>query len=99
MEEDRITADTGGSKPPKNPKRVAAGKALAERNKKAREQQHQPNEEGPSKFFSWLSLEKIIAIGTFGIGLYSVYLQHISSKKTVTKPPPQIVSKPRILME
>ena len=53
----------------KNPKRVAAGKRLAEHNRKKREEQQEEN-----SFSSQLSsIPNIVSIGTLLLGAYTVY--------------------------
>ena len=83
----RVTADPPTTKPAKNPNRVAAGKKIAERNRRVREvlkQIKQEEEEAAkaeveaeaatdSKSNNSLSLVAVLGIGTLIVSLLSVY--------------------------
>ena len=99
----RVTADPPKTKPAKNPKRVAAGKKLAERNRRVREvleQIKQEDEEGAAAATdsksdttangSGLSLVAVLGIGGLIVSLLSVYYQReaIMARLKPAPPPP-----------
>ena len=113
-EEDRITAPTAPREPTKqkDPKTVAAGRALAARNKAARkalarEQDHERDserEESHRASTSWSSVNWgiLIATGSLLVSLYSLYLKHTEQPPKRHQPPAETqrpAASPRRIME
>ena len=99
----RVTADPPKTKPAKNPARVAAGKKLAERNRRVREvleQIKQEDEEAASapdsKSDSGLSLVAVLGIGGLIVSLLGVYYQReaIMTRFQPAPPPPPKPAQP-----
>ena len=99
----RVTADPPKTKPAKNPGRVASGKRLAERNRKAREalareteaKAAEPaptkTEDSASDSSSSLSLGAVLGIGSLIVGVGSLYYQReaIMARLKPAPPPPE----------
>ena len=93
----RVTADPPKSQPAKNPKRVAAGKKLAERNRRVRQvleelQQEETATESKSdttdsKSGGGLSFVVVLGIGGLIVSLVSLYYQR-EAVMTKLKPAP-----------
>ena len=97
---ERVTADPPKTKPAKNPNRVAAGKMIAERNRRVREvldQMKQEDEEAAAPTdttttnCSGLSLVAVLGIGGLIVSLLGVYYQReaIMASLKPAPPPPQ----------
>ena len=99
----RVTADPPKTKPDKNPNRVAAGKRIAERNRRVRDvldQMKQEEAEAASVTDSksdttakgsGLSLVAVLGIGGLIVSLISVYYQReaiMTRFKSAPPPPP-----------
>ena len=100
----RVTADPPKTKPTKNPKRVAAGKKIAERNRRVRDVLEQIKQEeaeaakaevakaeaAPDNN-SGLSLVAVLGIGGLIVSLLGLYYQReaiMTSLKPAPPPPP-----------
>ena len=92
----RVTADPPQTKPAKNPKRVAAGKKIAERNRRVREvleqMKQEENEESAAApdttdNNSGLSLVAVLGIGGLIVSLLGLYYQR-EAIMTRRKPAP-----------
>ena len=97
----RVTADPPKTKPAKNPKRVAAGKKLAERNRRVREVLEQIKQEEDEEAAaatdsksdtttngSGLSLVAVLGIGGLIVSLLSVYYQREAIMARLKPAPP-----------
>ena len=99
----RVTADPPKTKPDKNPNRVAAGKRLAERNRRVRDVLEQikqedkeaaavtDNKSDTTAKGSGLSLVAVLGIGGLIVSLISVYYQReaiMTRFKSAPPPPP-----------
>ena len=90
----RVTADPPKTKPAKNPKRVAAGKKLAERNRRVREVLEQMKQEDEEEAAaapdnnSGLSLVAVLGIGTLIVSLLGLYYQREAIMTRLKPAPP-----------
>ena len=99
----RVTADPPKTKPAKNPNRVAAGKKIAERNRRVRDVLDQMKQEEEAEAASvtdsksdttakgsGLSLVAVLGIGGLIVSLISVYYQReaIMTRFKPAPPPP-----------
>ena len=95
----RVTADPPKTKPAKNPKRVAAGKKLAERNRRVREVLEQMKQEEDEEAAaptdttangSGLSLVAVLGISGLIVSLLGLYYQREAIMASLKPaPPPQ----------
>ena len=91
----RVTADSPQTKPAKNPARVAAGKKIAERNRRVREvleQIKQEDEEAAaatdSKSNNSFSLVAVLGIGGLLVSLLGVFYQREAIMARLKPAPP-----------